>query len=224
MLYNFESYEKYALLLSPEEHFSSDNTPKGGIIMKISKIVDKTLIGIGRKLYIILPCISIAVIVLLYIFTDTNKHFLIFVLSLISAILCYCLFQLASRVRPKKFSFTRLLNDRGVNAQLKDGSTLQVCKEGAIVAELSLEDSGIVNSIKSRNHDGSFTTKVAEIAPQHQPFYKAVEIAQRKLYFTPSMAFYITCLTLSLGRRNVQKEDMRKEISTYFSGVDFLYS
>ena len=189
----------------------------------LTKLLDKALIVIGRNLLIILPCIAIAADMLLYAITDCDKHLSIFIASTSITLLGFSLFRIASKLRPRKFSFEQLLNDGGASIQEKDPYTLQICRKRAIFAELHLDELGVVSSIKTQNFDGGFTTKFADIAPK-QPFYKAVRIGEHELYFTPQMALYIAGLTLSLGKSIVRKDEVRQQARTYFSGVDFIYS
>ena len=139
-------------------------------------------------------------------------------------LLVFCLFRIASSLRPKQFSFEKLLNDKGADVRFKDDETLRVLQGKAILAELHLNNKGVVETITTKSANGEFLEKKAVIAPFHQPFYSAVKLLNRKIYFTPAMAFHIASATLSLGEKEIRKEDMKRKMSAYFSGVDFLYS
>ena len=87
-----------------------------------------------------------------------------------------------------------------------------------------MNQAGVVDSITTLSDRGSFMKKEARIAPRHQPFYKAVVLGGKKIFFTPAMAFYIASATLSLGENHVHKDELKSKMSEYFSGVDYLYS
>ena len=94
------------------------------------KYIDKMLIAIGRKLYIVLLCCALIAIVAVYAVTRSDRHILVAFVTISITMTVYSSFQVAIRLRPKCFSFTKMLEDRGITVKFRDDDTFRVLSEG----------------------------------------------------------------------------------------------